>query len=85
MSKPTPRPWRVEQEENEPTFVVAEHGEIAKVYSSHDNAAHLVKCVNMHEELLEALKLALKIGVTRICSSEEAEQIESAIAKAEAP
>lgn len=60
MSEPTPRPWRLD------AYAVLDPGgfDIVGVCSnSHgpslEDAAHIVKCVNMHDELVAACKAAL--------------------------
>lgn len=44
-----------------------------------ENMAHLI---NAAPELFEALEIAIKVGVARLCDSPEIDKIERAIAKA---
>lgn len=66
-TKHTPGPWALDEyksvvDEKGQTVLangfsmVMSYGEDQKVAKA--NAAHIVKCVNMHDELVEALKLA---------------------------
>lgn len=63
MSKPTPRPWKRYDNTVGPgaddswRITAFTKHDIAKVRTE-TNAAHIVKCVNLHDELIECLKLA---------------------------
>jgi hypothetical protein len=61
MTKHTPTPWRIRrnQSTNKPSCEITTSDKISICYMSNGdlglgNAAHIVKCVNMHDELLEA-------------------------------
>jgi hypothetical protein len=77
MSKITPRPWSHIYNGDE----VIAGGADGQIYvcTAHTqaNAAHIVKCVNMHDDLVEALRAAIKLH--RIYSLQE-ESKEEAIA-----
>lgn len=79
MSKPTPRPWKIEHDEPyEMSLRDADDQKVKGVSLWLDdapvpdfnaiaeaNAAHIVKCVNMHDELVCALNgtlAALRLG-----------------------
>lgn len=67
MSKPTPTPWSLNKDEKGITFIQGNTrgwgwDHLAEVDTSGDapeieaNAAHIVHCVNMHDELVAALQ-----------------------------
>lgn len=58
MTEPTKRPWNVLVWDG--FHIIGENEEVIDCgYSiSESNARHIVKCVNLHEELVEALRLA---------------------------
>lgn len=69
-NKPTPRPWQViEDGENDPYIIEANvtmqnFGADPVCYIRNvENAAHIVKCVNMHDELIAFVVQCLEFGV----------------------
>lgn len=87
-SKPTPRPW---VRSKSGTCVELPNGSQFRLVKCADDqnpcadAAHIVKCVNMHEELVEALERA-RIFFTatpkELMPNGLMDDIESALAKA---
>lgn len=65
----TPTPWKVE-EQDDFTVVVGHDGK--EITSSYDRD-HAVKCVNMHDELVAALKLLLSSAHDNQTGIQEAE------------
>jgi hypothetical protein len=73
QTKPTPGPWKVVNRpaipDNGDYWAICSEAhpreQLAKVYKfnldAEANAAHIVKCVNLHEELVKALKFAVQI------------------------
>lgn len=66
MSKHTPAPWRVEKfYMKDPIVITSHNGDICLSSQSDDmddvaNAEHIVRCVNSHDALVEALKDAME-------------------------
>lgn len=69
MSNVTKRPWRIDPvvstlivgtEDPMPIICDTEAASPLAVETDAANAAHIVKAVNMHEEMLEALKAAIR-------------------------
>lgn len=62
MSKPTPRPWKFAGS----GIITNNQGDEIVLNNLFDepDALHLIKCVNMHEELVAAAKDVLKYRVT---------------------
>ncbi len=83
ISKPrhTPTPWTHNPEMSD-SSISGPNGVVARALHSWD-AAFIVRAVNAHEELLEALK-ALRNRANQTCGATDLmEQINQAIAKAE--
>lgn len=81
MSKVTPRPWRVETQ-GEAVFVIDKHEDVLfAIDHTKANAAHIVKCVNMHEELVRALRDAYDLNFAE--DGPTLKEIEALLAKAE--
>lgn len=90
--KHTPTPWTFKQDPKTGDCgitavgvgILAEtYAEIRRAHEyatgeSHANAAHIVKCVNMHDELVEALEIAETYRMTK----EDRIIIEEALKKA---
>lgn len=68
MSKPTPRPWKTESDSPLEMILTGANGESVNGIQiwlddacndlnplRRANAAHIVKCVNMHDEMVELL------------------------------
>ena len=68
MSKPSARPWYVAR--LYPTEVVLSNMMHEPLPQTEANAAHIVKCVNMHDELVSAAKV-LRNEVRGILSAHE--------------
>lgn len=62
MSNHTPTPWKDPNVIDNEGFhaIVTTIGKIICTVFQKENAAHIIKCVNMHDELVEALQYALK-------------------------
>jgi hypothetical protein len=68
LSKPTPRPWKITRKHMHGIVIYSsnpswmenqEHVACVNPNEQGDvNAAHIVRCVNMHEDLVGALQLA---------------------------
>lgn len=63
--KHTPTPWVLDDDGDGDYKIISEEGRLIAVETSYypiapsvEDAAHIVKCVNMHDELVEALKWA---------------------------
>lgn len=83
MSKHTPGPWKTEYVD-ETTFILDQYDDVILALDrNHANAAHIVKCVNMHEELLEACKLAIYCVDNPEAFEDWNTKMRAAIAKAE--
>ena len=54
----TPTPWTIENNDENEWLLDGPDTEICTLHCSEANAAHIVKCVNEREELLEALRIA---------------------------
>lgn len=78
MSKPTPRPWtRVSNE-------VKPGRERSFVVDKIEDAAHIVKCVNMHDDLIEIAYAALKMHRIYCCQDQTEQELASDIGDAQA-
>lgn len=91
MSKVTPRPWAwfegslVTSEENGSIPLnsrVVLSADDHRLEISDDDSAHIVKCVNMHEELVRALRDAYDLNFAE--NGPTLKEIEALLAKAEA-
>lgn len=86
----TPTPWHVGKKYPSDVYSKSETliGGTLVARSTIDDAAHIVKCVNCHDDLLEALKLCAAVcaGETmhKMGLIEALEQARAAIAKATA-
>ncbi|KKL19578.1 hypothetical protein LCGC14_2464060 [marine sediment metagenome] len=84
MSEPTPTPWK-----SQGRLVNCAMGHLTEMWTldkyiegnAEANAEHIVRCVNAHDDLLEACKLGA-IAATAV-NSDVAQIIQAAIAKAE--
>lgn len=61
MTKHTPTPWNVGGTMGDTTYLGAGEKSLGSVRSRTD-AAHIVRCVNLHDELVATLELALECG-----------------------
>lgn len=92
MSKHTQGPFRIidlRHQKNGQLRIISEAyplegtNEIANVIARNVNAEANARLFSAAPELLEAIKIALRVGVARLCEVEEIDKIEKAIAKAE--
>lgn len=91
MSKPTPRPWMAVPSTRDEYAIYQPNDKPFDVFSiarcslrdnNEANAAHIVKCVNMHDALVRALRDTYDLHFTG--DGPTLKQIEELLAKAEA-
>ena len=63
MTKHTPTPWTIDKKFNIPSIRNEERIVVALNRLKDEDAKHIVKCVNMHDELVEALENIHKLAI----------------------